>query len=433
MGTETGQASKPSSQKRRWITVVVCTAIIVLTFFVLQIIYFTEPEAEAGGAVRRSAVLVETVQAETGTYQPVVTELGTVQAAQDVTLRPRVSGEIVEVSDSFQPGQVVSKGDMLVRIDPADYENALIQAKSQLDQILADLAIEMGRQEQARDELAFLEKELEVTDPRLILREPQLAAMRARIKSAEAEVEQAALALERTKIVAPFDAQVLDINAYVGSQVSPGDGMGRLIGMDEYWVIVTIPLSKVYWLNFSDQGSDQEASKVILRNHSAWPEGVYREGRVQRLIGTLDETTRLARVLVSVENPLARGLSTDTHPPLLVGAVLEARIFCRPIEGVARVKRDYVRDRNTIWLDQDSGLKVNELDIVFQDSDYAYVRSGIANGDHIVKTQLRTVADGLELNAKRVEDEPIWPEQMKPQSGGASVITDRSPVESSVQ
>ena len=73
-----------------------------------------------------------------------------------------------------------------------------------------------------------------------MLREPQRLAAEARVQSARAAVEQARVDLGRTVIRAPFDAQVLSREVEIGSQVSPGDPLARLVGVDRYWVEISL-------------------------------------------------------------------------------------------------------------------------------------------------------------------------------------------------
>lgn len=384
------------------LTLGICLLILLGAGGALMVIYNTEPEAKRETTVRRSAMLVDVVEVERGDYRPAISALGTVEAAQDVTLRPRINGEVLKVSDAFVPGQIVRQGDLLMEIDPSDYRNALTRSESELQQVEADLRLEMGQQEVAKEELRQFDRDLDIRDPSLILREPQLESIKARVEAARAAVEQARLDLERTRIVAPFDAQVLERHANVGSQVGPNDPLGRLIGLEEYWVIATVPLKKVYWLEFAEEG-DGRGSNVTLRNRGAWPEGVYRTGRAERLIGYLDEQTRLARVLITVPNPLARGENSRISPPLVIGSVLDVNIQGREIRDVIRIHREHVREGNTVWLNKEGKLEVSDLSIQFEDADYAYISSGISDGDLVVTTNLRAVTPGAELKSNSVQ------------------------------
>jgi len=218
----------------------------VVTWWILE----TEPKAQREGAVRRSAMLVEVTEVRPGTYEPEIVVLGTVEPARDIHLRPLVGGEVAHRDPIFIPGGFVEAGDVLVRIAPEDYANALAQRQSEQAQAEADLEIEKGRQEVARRDLEMLDEALRPANVSLALREPQMKAARARVKAAAAAVKQAELDLKRTDVKAPFDAQILSRNTDRGTQVSVGDDLGRLVCLDEYWVVAAVPQTMLRWIEF---------------------------------------------------------------------------------------------------------------------------------------------------------------------------------------
>jgi RND family efflux transporter MFP subunit len=377
-------------------TLVVCVLILAGSLYTLKVINETEPVAEPMSAVRKSAALVETLVVQRDSYRPQLVVLGTVTAAQDITLSPRVRGQVSEISSTFVPGQTVKQGDLLLKVDAADFENALAIRQSELEQTQASLKIEEGRKDLAEKELALLEDTLKATNRDLVLRVPQIASIRAEIKAAEAAVEQAKLDLKRTEIIAPFDAQILRRSVNVGSQVGPGDELARLVGVDEYWIMATVPVRSLRWMQF--QEADGVSSTVTLRNPGVWPADSTREGKVSRMIGTLDPETRLAQVLITVSDPLAR---EHEGPSLILDTLIETEIEGRPIDNVIRLSRDYLRSRDTVWVMQDEKLEVRSPQIVFRDADYAYISEGLDSGDEVVITNLSSAAPGIGL--KKVE------------------------------
>ncbi len=380
-------------------TLLISGAIIVVAALLTSLIFLTEPRATRTGATKQTAMLVDIIEAQKGAFRPSVVAMGTVEPARDIVLSPRVSGEIIKRSQAFTPGGFVEKGELLLQIDPADYRNTLRQRESDLRQAVTDLKIEMGRQEVAQKDYQLLDDTLTAENKALVLREPQLNAARARVEAARAAVDQAKVELERTLIRAPFDAHILSRNVNVGSQVSPDDNLGRLVGMDTYWVSATVPLSKLRWLAFPESESEK-GSDVRIRNRGAWPKDVYRTGHLYKMVGALEERTRMARVLVSVDDPLARRKGASDLPALMIGAFVEAHIKAREIEDVVRINRDYVRKNDTAWIMEDDKLRIRDLEIVFRDANYAYVRQGLNDKDRVVTTNLSTVVDGAKLRLK---------------------------------
>ncbi|MGN7514772.1 MAG: efflux RND transporter periplasmic adaptor subunit [Allomuricauda sp.] len=384
----------------------ICLAILVGGVLVTTLIFFTEPEAQSEGATIETAILVDVVDAKKGTYAPTIVATGTVQPVEDVVLSPLVSGQIIRRDPAFTPGGFVTKGEVLLQIDPSDYRNTLELRKSELLQSETALATEMGRQQIAEQDLQLINNDslfgdnpLSDNETQLVLRQPQLNAVKATIEAARASMNQAQLNLERTTIRAPFDAHILSQNVTVGSQVAQGDNLGRIVGTDSYWVTAKVPISRLQWLKFPES-NDEKGSIVHIENSSAWPTGTQREGYLDRQIGALDNQTRLARVLVRVEDPLATSEELEGAPKLMIGTFVEVNIQADSIPDVVRLDRDLVRTNQTAWVMKDNLLEIRELDIVLTDNQYAYVQSGLEDGDQVVTTNLSTVTNGIELRTR---------------------------------
>ena len=382
-------------------TIIISVAILVLAAAVMIVIRMTEPVAQRSSASKRTAMLVELARGEAGTFEPEIRVSGTVRPEKEIVLRPRVSGEIISVSASFTPGGFVDKGAVLLQIDPSDYEVNLLQRQSELHQAGAELELELGRQDLALKDYQELEGSISSEFKPLVLRKPQLDMARSRVEAAEAAVRRAQLDLERTRIRAPFAAHIISREANLGSQVSPADALGTLVGVEQYWVEAAMPVSDLQWIGFpADPESD--ASNARIRHRAAWPEGVFREGIVHSMIGALENQTRLARVLLTVADPLSHEPESAGLPPLMVGSFVEARITGKPIKNVVRIDRDYVRQNDTIWIDEDGQLRIRDVDIVFRDDEYAYIASGLSAVDQVITTNLATVFEGAAL---RVSDQ----------------------------
>lgn len=375
-------------------TAFLCLALVIVAGGLLLVIFNTEPTARRDGAVRQSASLVDVTRPESGTFRPTISAMGTVRPAREISLAARVEGQIVELSDSFVPGGFVDAGETLVRIDDADYQVALQERESALEQAIAELEIERGERSAAEADYRQFDRELPPERRALVLREPQGRAARAAVESARAQRRGAEMDLERTTVEAPFDAHVLGREVNVGSQVSPGASLGRLVGLDTFWVEATVPVSRLHWLSLPE--GDQPGSPVTVRNRNAWPAGEVREGEVFRFIGELEGDTRLARILISVDDPLARE-GDGERPRLMLGEYVKTRIAGREIADAVRLEREYVRDGDTVWLMVDGRLVIRPVSILFQDDEYAYIDDGLGADDRVVTTRLATVREGLRL------------------------------------
>ena len=399
---EKQQRQNPGRKLSHWKTVLICAVLLLVGAATLLLIFSTEPVPQRESAVRETAMLVDVVNVEAGNFRPLIQATGVVRPAREILLRPRIGGEVVELADAFVPGGFVKQNDLLLRIDTADFQIMLQQRESELQQAIALLEIEHGRQDIAERDYRQLGKTLEDDNRALVLREPQLRSAEAGVQSARAALEQARLDLERTRITAPFDAQILERNVNLGSQVSTGNTLARLVGVDQYWVETTIPLDRLRWLTFPGDGAGS-GSSVTLQHRTAWPEEQSRGGRLYRLVGELEGETRMARVLVPVDDPLAQREESAGLPPLIIGSFVQCLVEGREIRNVVRIDRSHVRKGDTAWVMKDGQLEIRQLDIVFQDAEHAYVRDGLKDGEQVVITSLSSVREGASLRLKNTE------------------------------
>ena len=143
-------------------------------------------------------VRVEATALKKTSFPVKVRSQGTVQPRTQSSLLPEVSAKVIEVSPSFRPGGFFDTGEVLLRLDPVDYETAVVIAKATLAQAEVTLAEEKTKAEQARANWRTLGKSGEPSA--LALRLPQVAKAEADVASAAAQIAKAERDLERTII-----------------------------------------------------------------------------------------------------------------------------------------------------------------------------------------------------------------------------------------
>lgn len=365
---------------------------------VIVLIYSTEPTAQTESATKESAMLVRVDKVEKGRFIPVFRATGSVVALEDIQLSALVSGQVIRRNPAFVPGGMVKKGTELLKIDPADYQNQIALRESELMQAQTDLEVEMGRQNIARQDLKLIGADSLTQDQQdLVLRKPQFSAVKARIKAAKAALSQAQLNLKRTSVVAPFDAQIIAQNVSLGSQLNPGDELGRLVGSEQYWVEVNLPVKKLKWLRFPPRGRGRGA-EVVIKNTSDWEAGDSRSGYLVNRVGALDEQTRLARLLIKAPDPL--NLKNKDQPELMIGSFVEVEIEGEPIEEVIRLNRDYLRTGETVWVMEEEKLSIKEVKVKLMDANYAYISAGLPEDAKVLTTNISTVNEGIPLRTE---------------------------------
>jgi RND family efflux transporter MFP subunit len=387
---------RPALALRIILPLAVLAAGVALSFWLLE----TSPKAQPKPKTRNAA-LVEVRTIEFATQESVVSAMGTVRPSREVSLRPQVSGEIIEMAGNFLPGGHFRKGETLLKIDPTDYRLAVRQLASEVARAESELQIEQGNQLVAQKEYELLGETVSEEETSLMLRRPQLDNLRAALEAAQARLEQARINLRRTEIAAPFNAVVQSREINIGTRVSEGTALTTLIGTDSYWVEVSVPVSQLRWIRIPNS-ENEEGSMVRVYDRAAWGEGAWRTGKVIRLSAGLEEQGRMARLLVKVVDPLALLPENAGAPRMLIGSYVRVEIEGRELPSAAAIDRNLIQDGDTLWImDDENRLDVRQVEIAFRGREQVLVTGGIEPGERLVVSPLPGPAPGMAL---RLED-----------------------------
>lgn len=365
--------------------------------------YDTRPTAQRQKPPQQ-ARLVTVETAEQVDYQTAVSVMGKVIPARQITLSSEVPGRVVFVSPLVVPGGAVQQGQVLVRIDSRDYETVVKQRQSEVAKAELNLKLEQGNQLVAQQEYKMLNDIVQDEDRELVLRQPHLEEARAMLDAAQAALDKAKLDVERCTIKAPFNAVIQDKSVDVGAQVTTASSLMRLMGTDEYWVTVKVPVNELQWMTIPDSPQQQGSSAKIF--DAAWDSDAGRQGSVLRLLGQLEEQGRLAQVLVSVKDPLSLESQSAGLPPVLVDSYVRVDIAGDKLEKVFGIKRDYLHDGDYVWVMNDADqMEIRPVDVVFRDKQMVYLGGGLQVGDRIVTTDISAPVDGMLLRLNDAVDD----------------------------
>lgn len=385
----------------------------ILRGLVMYLLPFVVIAAAGGGAVylvetapkarqrppKANETLVEVTHVQRTDAKAVVQVMGTVMAAQEVILQPRVSGEIVKLSPKLAPGGRFDAGEFMLRIDPSDFELAVERARAQIAQCEYDLKMELGHQEIAKREWELLGAEKNATefDRELALRKPHLAKFRAALKGAQAALRDAELDLERTTIRAPFACVVTEERVDLGAQVSTQTQVAKLVGTDEYWVRAAVPVDQLGWITFPS--ADGEGGSCARIHQQFGTERQDRcQGRVVRLMGDLEPEGRMAQVLISIKDPLGLDTPDETTNPLLIGAYVNIEIEGREVKSVFRLPRRLLRDGDNVWImNGKDELEIRPIDVLWRSRDNVLIRKGLDEGERVIVSDLPAPVAGMKL------------------------------------
>ena len=344
---------------------------------------------------------------------------GIVMPAQQVSLRPQVTGQIVELSSDVIPGGIAKAGQNLIRIDSRNYEILIQQRQYDVARAVKDFKVEQGNQAIARQEYELLGEVISEEDRELVLREPQLASAEAAQDSARAALQKAKLDLTRCDITAPFNAIIQEKLIDLGATVSLNSNLVTLIGTDEAWIEVKVWVDKLKWLTIPRRNSDS-GSSVKIYNTLAWGADRFRTGRVLCLAGELETQGRLTRLLVAVDDPYCLKSENLDQPQLLMGSYISAEIQGRTLSSVFPIQVSHLRENDTaVWIMDDAGkLEVRPVQIAFREPDCVYVTEGLVENEQLVVTDIAAPVPGMPLRIAPAEKQNAQDKQAARQKGG---------------
>ncbi|MEZ5955437.1 MAG: efflux RND transporter periplasmic adaptor subunit [Hyphomonas sp.] len=346
-------------------------------------------------------------QVRRGDLQISVESQGEVRPKREIVVAPQISGRISYVSPDFIDGGFIKKGQLLVRVEAADYELAVVRAQSTVASAEQRLARETAEAELARQDIEDLG--LDNASP-LARREPQLAEARASLDAANAQLKEAQLALDRTAVYAPFSGRVRERNVDIGQVVAAGQSLGRIFANDV--VEVSLPLNDEEMgrlglpLAFAPT-AEHPGPEVVF---SAMVGGIKRHwtGEVVRTAAALNTQTRQINVIAELKDPYGAG--ADDGAPMAPGLFVSAHIEGATIHDVLIAPRAALRgdDRLFIGVPDTGKLSIRKVDLIYSDPDGAYVRAGIAPGEYAVTSPIQAAFDGMNITVmERLPDGTI--------------------------
>ncbi len=344
----------------------------------------------------QQAVLVETITAEAVSQNFIVSTQGPVRPRTETTLVAEVSGKVVEVSTDFVAGGFFRKGEVLLQIDPSDYETALKRAEAALASRQAKLADEQARSEQALKDWRNLGRTGEPSD--LVLRKPQLADAMANVQAAEADLEKARRDLERTRITVPYDGLLRQKRVDIGQYVSPGTVLGVSFAVDSAEIRLPLSASDLAYLDLPSS-TDTEPGHYPAATLSAEEGGVTKTWQAQiiRTEGVLDETSRVLYAIARVVDPYGV-LGQSDQQELRMGTFVRAEIEGRWISDAVVLPRYVLQNDNTVLVaNEDQELEIRPVRVARAEPRFVYITGGIEDGERIVTTTLDAPIPGMKL------------------------------------
>ena len=378
---------------------------------ITTILYLNRPATIIEEPVR-TIVTVDVTEVVKQNLRIPIQAQGTVTPLQETSVMSEVNGRIIEVSPSFIVGGFVSKDDVLLRIDPRNYETSLLRAEASVKSAQSNLAQETGRAKVAEQEWKKTPRGKQRTQASkdLYLRKPQLDQALAQMLAAQADLNTARDNLERTSIRAPYDALIRTKHSELGQFVAAGTPLADIFSVEYAQIRLPIPQNKLEYLELPELGTMQNGSPVDLYTEVGG-QVKHWNAYLHHTEGVFDARSRVLFSVARIEDPY--GLQYPHAEPLRIGTFVNARIKGKELVDIVRLPRYIIRAGNNVWVIDETGLlRTRSVTLLRTGGDFVYVSAGLNDGELVSLTTLDNSFEGAQV---RIESQ--IPSNMVDQAG----------------
>jgi len=359
-----------------------------------------------------------------------------------------VKGTVLSMHPRLKSGELIEAKNILVQIDPTEYELAVARLEARIEEIRAsinklatdkenmkqllaieqrsiELALKLLERKRAlakrnaisfdevdREEKSFLQQKQTVQQLKnsLSLIPSQQKALNANLSAWHTDLKLAKINLSKTVILAPFDCRLGDLSIEVGQFVHTNQSLFKIHGtavtniearfqIDELRNIIGEGKREKFKSGIDADAIKQLFSdvKVLLRlQNSDW--STEWEARIDRIREVVDSQTREIRVVVAVDRPYEQAVPGE-RPVLMPG------MFCEvELQGQVRPKR-IVLPRSALYgnsvfvVDEQDRLNKRQVAVDFVQSDFVVIKSGLSGNEIIVVSDPSPAIIGMKVSS----------------------------------
>jgi RND family efflux transporter MFP subunit len=440
--------------------------VVILAAGYLAMLGLGSAEAESSGIEDSGVLNVQVDTAKVHTEGIDFQVDGVVVPYRRVQTAAEVAGRVTFKSDDCQSGRVVHAGEVLVRINPRDYQleidrlnKELAQAKSNLTEldveiknsenvialVKEELQIrkrELDRFSNVADKGVFSEAEIDaarrnelVARNSLQSSQDQMTLQKSRRSRFESgrdlvltQLEKAALELERCEVQAPIDGLIVSEHVEQDDYLQKGAMIFTIQDTSSVEVQCRLRMNQLHWLWQSevpnaaqpdnDDGGMQQAygfpetdvdvSYSVAGNRYTW------KGMLKSYDGAgVDEQTRMIPARVFVPDPLSGTADQNQSvtgqsraPALMTGLYVSIHITATPQTPLIKVPRLAVRPGDVVWVVNDGEISRRKLAIAHANEEFVLIyqeSNGLQPGEAVVTSPLAAPSDGTLVTVRKVD------------------------------
>ncbi|WP_422362096.1 efflux RND transporter periplasmic adaptor subunit [Reichenbachiella sp.] len=369
--------------RRKLVSFAVVILTVVAVYFAFQALSSQKEEPpQRPKPVAKNYVSAQPFQPQR--VETVIEAFGRVGSAEQLNVIAEVGGKLLRGSSTLKKGSRFKKGQLLCRIDDVE-ENLTLQARKSsflhtLASILPDIRIDFPNSfndwQSYFDGIKLDEKLPALPAPKSSKEKTFLAAKN--ILSEYYAIKSEEENLKKFYIYAPFNGSVVSINYLVGSVVSPGANIGTIISTDELELEVPVEQRDIEFV--------QKGKTVTIVDESDFEQNWV--GKITRVADFIDPNSQSVSVFINIKK--------RSKYEALDGLFLKARIPGKAVENAAEVPRRILKNKNEIFVVQDSVLVTKKVR-VHKVSDNNAIISGLQSGEMMVTDRPSNASENMKV------------------------------------
>ena len=317
---------------------------------------------------------------------------GSVEPRSQSELIPEVYGRVEWISPALVGGGVFSEGDVLLRIEPADYQSAVDRAEAARDR--SEVEADYSRDELKRLRKLYAQKL--ASESQLDSADRAARVAEANLIDSRAALAQARRDLARTELKAPFDGMVRSEKVDLGQFVSRGTNIGTIYATDYVEVRLPIAADQMRYLGIplAHRGQIPEGRRPPVTLSADFGDAsLIWEGELMRMEAEIDQRSRMIYGVARIEMT-----PSEDSPLIPVGLFVQAEIQGRLVKNVVRLPRSAMRDNNQVLvIDSENRLRFRTVSVLRLEHDEVLISSGLKDGELVCVSAIQTVVDGMHV------------------------------------
>ncbi|MBD9361542.1 efflux RND transporter periplasmic adaptor subunit [Methylomonas fluvii] len=373
--------------------IVLPVAVLLTTAAASWAVFALRPKTESQATVA-TIPEVSVMRVEPQTLRLNVVSQGVVTPREEIDLVSEVAGKVVQMHPALVAGGFFTAGELLLTIDPRDYDYAITAAQARVAEAKRVLIAEQAQVAQAHSEWQALG---EGDASELALRKPQLAEAHAKLLAAQADLAKAQLNRSRCELHAPFAGRILTKQAGVGQFLASGAVVARIYASDKAEVRLPISSDQLGFLNLPLALPQRDASlwpKVTLTAELSGSQHQWL-GQIVRSEAAVSEDSGQWYLVAQVNQPFQ---AIANRPPLVKGLFVHAEIEGAERAGVYRLPRNAISPTQTVKLvNIEQKLEIRPVEIVRSETNAVVIQAGLNPGDRVIVSELPIAIAGTTL------------------------------------